>query len=186
MILKINPLNPFKSLLCISPSFTYIIKRWLILLHLELVSSVWNPKLEYDSKKLEGVQRKAILTKESPHLSYEERLKRLDLTDLKTRRMISDFIQTDKLDHGLEKVNWSDENNILIPNQQTACRTHPFQLSRELTRGNESRTHFLLNRMITRWNNLPKNIVLEPSVNLFKNRLDLYLKRAGRSTCIYS
>ena len=59
---------------------------------------------------------------------------------------------------------WSDEiyktyddNNILKPNQQADHRTHPFQLSRKLTKGNKPRIHILLNRMDTSWNNLPKN-----------------------------
>ena len=59
-----------------------------------------------------------------------------------------------------KKVNWCDENNILRPNKQTDRRIHPYQLCRELTRGNEPRTHFLLNRMATTWNTLPKNIEL--------------------------
>ena len=44
--------------------------------HLEFASSVWNPHLEYDAKTLESVQLRATLTKESQHLTYEERLKR--------------------------------------------------------------------------------------------------------------
>ena len=60
--------------------------------HLEFVSSVRNQHLEYDSKTLESVQRKAILSKESHHMSDEERLKRLGLTDLKTRRELGDII----------------------------------------------------------------------------------------------
>ena len=60
--------------------------------HLEFVSSVWNPHLEYDSKTLESIQLRATLTKESQHLPYEERLKRFGLTYLKTRRERGDFI----------------------------------------------------------------------------------------------
>ncbi len=73
--------------------------------HLEFASSIWNPHLEYDSKTLESVQRRATLTKESHHLSYENRLKKLGLTDLKTRRVRGDFIQIFKIVHGLKKVN---------------------------------------------------------------------------------
>ena len=154
--------------------------------HLEFASSVWNPHLEYDSKTLESVQRIATLTRESHHLPYEKRLERLGLTDLKTRRERGDFIQIYKIVHGLEKVNWSEENKILRPDQNITGRRHPFQLSRERTSGNEPRTHFLLNRMATPWNNLPKDIALAHSVNSFKSKLDLYLKKVGRNTHIYS
>ena len=124
--------------------------------------------------------------KESHHLSYENRLKKLGLTDLKTRRVRGDFIQIYKIAHGLEKVNWCDENKILKTEQNITGRRHPFQLSRERTSGNEPRTHFLLNRMATPWNNLPKEIALAHSVNSFKSKLDLYLNKVGRNIHIYS
>ena len=118
--------------------------------------------------------------------SYEERLKRLGLTDLKTRRERGDFIQIYKLVHGIDKVNWCDKNNILRPNQIPDGRRHHFQLSRERTTGNEPRTNFLLNRMTTPWNNLPKEIALARSVNSFKSKLDSYLRNSSRNTHIYS
>ena len=46
--------------------------------------------------------------------NYEKRLEILGLTDLKTRREKGDFIQIYKIVHGLEKVNWCDENKILL------------------------------------------------------------------------
>ena len=88
--------------------------------------------------------------------------------------------------HGLEKVNWSDKNKILRPNQCRTGRRHNFQLSREYTRGNEPRTNFLLNRMATPWNNLPKETALAPSVNSFKSRLDSHLGRIRGKTRIYT
>ena len=105
--------------------------------------------LEYDSKTLESVQAKATLTKESHHLPYEMRLERLGLTDLKTRQERGDFIKIYKIVHGLEKVKWCDENRILRSEQNITGLRHPFQLSLEQTSGNETRTHFLLNRMAT-------------------------------------
>ena len=74
--------------------------------HLEFASSVWNHYLECDSKTLKSVQRRANLTKESQHLPYEERLKRLGLTDLKTRQERCNLIKINKLVHGIDKVNW--------------------------------------------------------------------------------
>ena len=68
---------------------------------------------------------------------------------LKTRRERGDFIQIYKIVHGLEKVNWCDENKILRHEQNITGLRHPFQLSRERTLGSEPRTHLLLNRMTT-------------------------------------
>ena len=68
------------------------------------------------------------------------------MTDLKTRRERGDFILIYKILHGLEKVNWSDENKILRLEQNKTGRRHPFQLSRERISGNEPR------------NNLPNEI----------------------------
>ena len=82
---------------------------------LELTSSVWNPHLENDLKTLESVQRRLTITKESHHLPYEKIFERLCLTDLITRRERGDFIQLNKIVHGLAKVNWCDENKILKP-----------------------------------------------------------------------
>ena len=94
---------------------------------------------------MKSVQRRATLTKELQHLPYEERLKRLGLTNLKTRRERGDFIQIHKLVHDLEKVFWYHENMILRPGQKKVNRRHTFQLSRKHARGNEPSTHFLLN-----------------------------------------
>ena len=126
------------------------------------------------------------LTKESQNLPYEEILKRLGLTDLKTRRERGDLIQINKLVHGIDKVNWCDKNKILRPNQIPDGQRHLFQFSRERKTGREPRKNFLLNRMATPWNNLPKEIALERSVNSFKSKLDLYLGNLSRNTHIYS
>ena len=69
-----------------SDDIARIIYQTFVRTHLEFASSVWNPQLEYDSKTLESVQRRATLNKESHHLPYEKRLERLGLTDLKTTR----------------------------------------------------------------------------------------------------
>ena len=55
---------------------------------------------------LEGVQRRA--TKMIPslgNLSYEERLKRLDMFYLRHRRLWVDMIEVFKMIHGIDKVN---------------------------------------------------------------------------------
>ena len=99
---------------------------------------------------------------------------RKDSKDLKTRRERDDFVQIYKLVHGIDKVNWCDKNYILSPNQMPDGRRNHFQLSRERTTGKEQRTNFILDRMTTPWNSLPKEIALARSVNSFKSKLYFY------------
>ena len=69
--------------------------------HFEFALIVLNPYLEYDSKLIFTVR--ATFMKESHHLSFENILLILGLTDLKTRRESGDFIQIYKIVHSLEK-----------------------------------------------------------------------------------
>ena len=113
-------------------------------------------------RRIDSIRRSSGLIWSFPHqfetddLPYEERLKRLGLTDLKAGQERGDFIQTYKLVHGIDKVTWCNKNNILRPNQIPDGRRHYFQLSHERTTGKELRKFFLLNRIATPWNNLPK------------------------------
>ena len=163
---------------------TRIIYPTFVRLHLEFASSVWSPHLEYDSKTLESVQRRGTLTKERTTPSALRKKTIFNGPENKTRR--GDFIQIYKIVHGLEKVNLCDEIKILRPEQNTTGRRHPFQFCSERTSGNEPRIHFLLNRMATPWNNLPKKIALAHSVNSFKSKLELHLNKVARNTQIYS
>ena len=133
---------------------TRIVYWMFIMLHLEFASSAWNPCLEYDSKTLESFQRRATLTKISQHLPYEEKFARLGFRDVETRQERVDLIQIYKLIDGIDLC---EKNKILSPNQIPNERRHHFQHSRERTTGNEPRTNFLLNRMTTPWNNLPRS-----------------------------
>ena len=63
------------------------------------------------------------------------------------RRERGDFNQIDKIVQGLEQLNWRGENKI--PDQKTIGQKHLFKLCIEHTSGNEPRTHFLLNKMMT-------------------------------------
>ena len=126
---------------------------------------------------MESAHRRATLTKEPHHLPYDERLKRLGLNDLRTRRERADSDL--KLVHGIDKVNWCENNKIIRSNQTPDRLRRNFQLLRERTKGNEARQKFLLNRMARRcsktlpfdWEDyfFPKKIGLAPSVNSFKN-----------------
>ena len=153
--------------------------------HLEFASSVWNPSSKSDIQILENVQHRATRTVESRHLAYEARLGRLNLSTLRDRRERGDFIQCYKIVHGLDKISWVESNKILHRVGQSSGRRHPFQFTREIVGYGDPRHFFLLNRMATPWNNLPKEIVLAPSVNSFKSGLDSYLREVKFRTNIY-
>ena len=90
---------------CLSDDIARLIYPTFIRPHLEFASSVWNLYLKNESNTLERVKRRATLTRESYHLIYHERLERLGLTDLSSRREKGNFTQNYKIVRGLEKLN---------------------------------------------------------------------------------
>ena len=63
-------------------------------------------------------------------------------------------------------------------NLQDCARYREGKLVRwKQSQGNEPRTHFLLDRMATLWNNLPKDIAFAHSVSSFKSKLDFWLEQ---------
>ena len=65
---------------------------------IEYASSIWSPHLVTDIRKVESVQRK--FTKRLPgcsHLSYADRLARLNLNSLVVRRLRHDLVLTYKI-----------------------------------------------------------------------------------------
>lgn len=145
--------------------------------HLEFASSVWNTLNKREIRKIEGVQRRATgMVLELKGLGYEERLKRLGLTDMELRRKRGDLIQLYKISNGLEEVD----------------------LGMDIGRGNVGRSHtqqiygscnirgkFLPNRTATTWNLLPPNVVNAVTVNGFKSRLDAHMAVGNLRRSVY-
>jgi ribonuclease P/MRP protein subunit RPP40 len=79
--------------------------KCLIRLRLEYAVQALRPYLRKDIDLIEGVQRRAtkpvVGTK---GMSYEERLKFLDMTTLETRRIRGDLIEVFKILKGIEDV----------------------------------------------------------------------------------
>ena len=133
--------------------------------HLEYAASVWNPSAKKDIKALERVQQRVTkLPICLRDLSYEERLKRLNLTTLKDRRERGDAIQLFKFNNGLNKINWyhpvgqSVRGNIEGP--ATSVRGLNHRLLSQLTNVS-ARENFFSNRVVSIWNN---------GVNVFHRR----------------
>jgi ribonuclease P/MRP protein subunit RPP40 len=99
---------------------------------------VWRPYLQKDIDLI-GVHRKATkLVVEMKEMSYEERLKFLDMTTLETRRVRGDLIEVFKIMKGLEDVNEEKfftmdkgctrghELELFKPNCRLDCRKYAF------------------------------------------------------------
>jgi len=75
---------------------------------LEYCVQAWLPHLRKDIDLLEKVQKRATrLMVRDKSLSYHQRLKKLGLTSLETRRLHGDFIEVFKIFKGFDNVNYS-------------------------------------------------------------------------------
>jgi ribonuclease P/MRP protein subunit RPP40 len=145
--------------------------------HLEYAVQVWNPHLKGDIECLEKVQRRATKVSESlKHLTYEERLKRLNLTTLEDRRTRGDMIEMFKLTKKLETVNWHVEPNTFVPRDNHRGHSDRVQYRGDNLIRCQPRFNFFTNRVAKNWNMLPDEVTSAPDVNNFKGRIDQWTK----------
>ena len=124
---------------------------------------------------LEKIQRRATkLIPELRDLRYEERLKEYGLTTLETRRLRGDQIEVFKILNGYENI----DSNIFFEIKKKISRGHNFTLVKKQSRL-DVRNYSFSQRTINVWNKLSTDCVHATSVNVFKNRIDKYLVKAG-------
>ncbi|KAI8508116.1 hypothetical protein Bbelb_143560 [Branchiostoma belcheri] len=103
-------------------------------------------------------------------ISYEDRLRRLQLPTLEHRRKRGDVIQVFKFVKGFDRV---DPGRLFNLNVDGRTRGHPYKIAKpqakKLTRSNSFSV-----RAINAWNSLPADVVAADTVNSFKSRLDSY------------
>ena len=106
-------------------------------------------------------------------LSYEQRLKSLNLPTLKYRRYRGDMIETFKLAHSLYDTKVSQQFMTFQPSNASGhnLRSHNFMIGKSHFKS-DTRKFFFRCRVSSQWNSLPDYIVNAPSLNRFKNRLD--------------
>ena len=133
------------------------------------------PYLRKDIDILDKIQRRA--TKLIPGLRdlYEERLKECGLTTLETRRLRGDQIEVFKILNGYENI---DYNIFFEIKESKITRGHNFTLVKKQSRLDVRKFSFS-QRTINVWNTLRAECVQASSVNMFKNRIDKYLVKAG-------
>ena len=137
---------------------------------------------------LEKIQRRA--TKLIPglrDLRYEERLKECGLTTLETRRLRGDQIEVFKILNGYENI----DSNFFFEIKEGKITLIFFEIKEgKITRGHnytlvkkqsrlDVRKYSFSQRTINVWNKLSTDCVHASSVNMFKNKLDKYLAKAG-------
>ena len=121
-------------------------------------------------------QRRATkLIPELRDLTYEERLKECGLTTLETRRLRGDQIEVFKILNGYENI---DSNIFFEIKESKITRGHNYTLVKKQSRLDVRKFSFS-QRTINIWNNLSTDCVHASSVNMFKNKIDKYLVKAG-------
>ena len=140
--------------------------------HLEYAAPVWSPYYHNLAEELEKIQRRA--TKRLPELkdhSYEDRLKRLKLPTLVYRRIRGDLINVYKYTTGKFKLT----SHLKLKESRIHTRGHSMQLEKRSAKTDRHKYSFS-HRVVDWWNRLPEKVVKAPSVNAFKNQLDIHFK----------
>eukprot|EP00794_Sanderia_malayensis_P009768 gene9768-10767_t len=143
--------------------------------HLEYATQIWRPHKVKDITSIENVQRRATkLIPSLNHLSYEERLRKLNLPSLEYRRLRGDMIEVYK------------QFNIYDSDVSLKLKLAP-TTANETTRGHSKKLfkrravksigrHSFTHRVVTPWNSLTEEIVSACSVKSFETKLDKHWK----------
>ena len=138
---------------------------------LEYCSTVWHPYFKKDITKVEKIQRRATrLVHSLRQLSYEERLKYLNLPSLAYRRHRADMIQIYKIIHSLDDLHPSKLFDI---SSGSRTRGHQYKLQKKHVNLKLRQCSFS-QRVIKEWNSLPLHVVESSSINVFKSNLERF------------
>jgi len=148
---------------------------------LEYASCVWFPQSVGLIRKIESVQRR--FTKRFPcckHMTYNDRLVKLNIDSLELRRLRLDLVYVYKIMFGLVAADISDYFTLQSANDYNVItrRENPYKLLVNNCRINV-RKNFFCERIIKIWNSLPPYIVHFESLSSFKNSLN------NINLCIY-
>ena len=118
---------------------------------------------------LENVQHRA--TKSIPglsNLSYEERLRKINIPTLAYRRIRGDMIETYEI---LSEKYDPEVSNFINLRDDSNTRGHIYKINKSRARLNVRKYSFCM-RIVDQWNSLPSDVVEAKTVNSFERRLD--------------
>ena len=149
---------------------------------LESSAPVWNPHMKGDIFELEKVQKRAFrMIGDMKNLSYEERLQKLNIQSLESRRTRGDMIDTYKYLNGFYDIDPNRLFSFVRDRHNKDTRSYSQNcLVPEKTSLN-IRKYFYTNRVTTTWNWLPSDIKDATSVNGFKNLYDDYTEMCNNN-----
>lgn len=140
--------------------------------HVEYANQVWSPHLMKDIEIVENVQRRATrMVPGLEGLSYEERLKKLNLPTLAYRRARGDMIETYKI--LTDKYDSICSQGILTLREENISRGNSLKLFKKRSRL-DVRKHAFPCRVIDNWNQLSEWVVGAKSIKQFEGRLDKF------------
>ena len=135
---------------------------------LEYASSVWCPYKTFLIEKIESVQRRFSKKLEGlKNFTYKERLEKLNLESLETRRLKADLTFYYKIINNFSHL---DATELFTFVNSPATRGHKFKLLKPRCSTNLELNKFNC-RAVNAWNSLDESIVLSPSVACFKHQL---------------
>ena len=146
----------------------------------EYNTCTWSPHQKTDIKEIEKVQqtftRKLCQRANIPFSSYNDRLKKLKLESLESRRVKRDLIYLYKIIHNHVDINFTDFFEFRNFNGH-CLRRHNLCLVRKTPAKTLVRNNFYAIRVVKIWNELPADTVNSQSLSVFKNKLDCMEQR---------
>ena len=122
----------------------------------------------------ENVQRRATtLVSSIRHLSCQESLINLGLPSLEYRKERADLVEVNKIMNNIDQI---EKEKLFTVSTYTATRRHQLKLAKKQHRLKVRSNSFSL-RVTDSWNALPENVVMAPSLNCFKSRLNTHWKK---------
>ena len=158
----------YKSATVVKKLYTSLVRP-----RLEYCTQACRPWLQQDVNLLESVQRRMtrLIPGWADKYTYEQRLRKLHLTTLETRRLRADLIEVFKMINQMDNVNLSDFFQINCNN----TRGHEYKFQKTRARL-DIRKYSFSSRVVNEWNNLSMEAVQSTTLNGFKKHVDRHLK----------
>jgi hypothetical protein len=159
------------------PAILVRIYKSIVRPHLEYCTPAWSPHYKKDKELLEKVQHRFTrMFGHLRHLEYRDRLDKLGLWTLEERRNRADLVEVFRMAKGLSAVKLE---RFFVMDRTHRTRGHNYKLMRKFS-SNNTRHYFFSERVVSRLNSLPPEVVESQTLDSFKSRLaKLRTRRMG-------